>query len=1058
MAMSDILVEYVGALVTADVVNRDALLEEIRQAIHGEGTRVFYIRGDGGMGKTCLLRAVLRRCQRGGLWHRENLIAPSETSLVDLYHTVHHTQEGLAHALRHSLPAPDGAFSRFDEAYDKWEKGKYNLAGMFKELSNLQARIGEAFVEDLNALAEQGHRPVLVLDTAERLLYGEDDIQRRLGLAPERTEALKWLLQILPRLQNAVILIAGRPEPARRRDDLQIAGRPEPARLRDDLQAALGERLRKPDALAPFGLQETKEYLGAVAKRADELGWQEKAAQISSIPEDMQEVIYHCTGGRPIMLALMIDYLLVTDSILPQVQEPLEKIRQRSEREPQALQAEVERELVRFWMETGRAADQAVLALAWAPKGMDADLLARMADLKRPDGAWDTEKAGKWLETIRELSFVKVRPADGRVFLHDEMYTLLQKYVLPDTSPDRREQIYRAILEYYAGQIIQAREEVGERSRPGRAPAGEASLGMPQPPADPVALARATARLWNLMAEEVYYRLQRDPVDGFQTYQSYARESYWSYEDTLERLLHSEMLEFLQTHKGDSLDGLPRATVEVAIGGVRRVERLRRENRFAEAVDLAKRIRRECLDLLRPAGFLAIQLQVLEAEALTYQGQDLAQAERLVRDTMWDLEESRPAEKTFEHWQRDVLLAEAYNVLGYCYRNMGWFRRAVEAYGRAVRRWRALEQAEKDELRRRALRAQHANTLNNLGWALAELGRFAQAAQVCEDALGMRVELGPAAPVALSLNTYGMVLTRDDKPHRAHLLCSRALAICRDLGYPRGVGLCNIALAEALRRRSAIPFLYMPDDAAELLRQAERHATEAVEIFGGSEVPERSRLVEALIERGCVYRQWAWLRPLCEADQDPAQDELARQSEADLQRAMAEAGEDLAYRRLDAHVNLAWLYYYVRQHEKAEQEARAALASVPKEYHLEEGRPDTERLPHTFYWFLQGKAHLLLGELMWREFDAQKDPGYLERCGEHYTLALAYDELYAPSFRDLHRALYRIYVRVRKLNDAELQALQRGIATAAQNCHLSRPTRLDKALDEWGFLLGMETP
>jgi hypothetical protein len=100
----------------------------------------------------------------------------------------------------------------------------HDLAGMLRELSTLQERIGEAFVEDLNDLADQGYRPVLALDTAERLLYGEDEIQRRLGLEPERTEALKWLLDILPRLRNAVVLIAGRPEPARLKDDLEALG------------------------------------------------------------------------------------------------------------------------------------------------------------------------------------------------------------------------------------------------------------------------------------------------------------------------------------------------------------------------------------------------------------------------------------------------------------------------------------------------------------------------------------------------------------------------------------------------------------------------------------------------------------------------------------------------------------------------------------------------------------------------------------------------------------------------------------------------------------------
>jgi tetratricopeptide (TPR) repeat protein len=413
----------------------------------------------------------------------------------------------------------------------------------------------------------------------------------------------------------------------------------------------------------------------------------------------MREVIYYYTGGRPILLALMIDYLLVADALLPRMKEPVEEVRKRSKEELKDIQTEVERELVRFWMETGREADQAIRALAWAPKGMDAELLARVLELRK-NGRWDTETAQAWLDAIRNLSFVKTRPADGRVFLHDEMYTLFRKHVLAAASDGERERVYGAILQFYGDKILPKRQEVRDLSHPGKSARPEVTLGMPQPPADPVALARATAELWRLMAEEVYYRLQRDPVDGFQTYQSYARESYWSYEDTLERLLYSEVLEFLQTHEGETFDGLPRAMVEVALGGVRRVEHLRRENRFAEAVNLAERIYAESSDLLSRAGLLSIQLRILEAEALTYLGKDMRRAEQILREAIQHLEAVSPG-SGFERWQRDVLLAEAQNVLGYCYRNMGWFHRAVEAYNRAVRRWRRLEQEEKDELRQR---------------------------------------------------------------------------------------------------------------------------------------------------------------------------------------------------------------------------------------------------------------------------------------------------------------------------------------------------------------------
>jgi len=1042
--MPSFLAEYAGALVTADVVGRQDILEKIHQAIRGKEPRVFYLLGEGGIGKTCLLRAVLQRCQPGdeqdnrpaGEWYREGLVAALPDLLVDLYHTTMHTREGLARALRESLSGAEGAFQRFDAAYAEWEERKFDLAGMLKELSKLRDRVGEAFLEDLQALARE-RRVVIALDTAERLLYGEDEIQRRLGLEPEEVEALDWLRQVLPQLENVIVLLAGRPGPPR---------------LREDLEHILGDRLIVVE-LESLDWEGTKAYFDAVVARARELGLDSAAVQIEAIPEDIREVIWRYTAGRPILLALLIDYLLVSDELLPRVKEPLEQVRRRSEKELKDIREEVKHELVRFWQESGREADQAINALAWAPKGMDAELLARVAELRRDGGGWDVERAQKWLEEIRDLSFIKVRPADERVFLHDEMYALFQENVLSIVPEVRRKRVYDAILRYYEGRITAMRQRVWELSQPRRAGEGGEgmALGMPKPPDDPAALARATARLWMLMSEEVYYRLRYNPLDGYKTYLIYVKEAYWSYEDALERLLRSELLDFRgKWGDADSLGGLHRAVVDVD-AGLRRVERLKRDVRNREALSLLRKIWQKCSDLLEQAGLLAeTELQVLEGEILTYLGEEeeLSRAGALLESGLAGLETFRPKDE-FEEWRCQVLLAEAHNTLGYYYRNLGRFRKAVEVYRRAVAQWRLLEQGERDRLRRMALRAQHANTLNNLSWAVAEQGRLAEAAHFCEDALEMRVVLGPAAPVALSLNTYGLILVRDDKPHRARVMTSRALGIFRDLNYPRGVGLSSIALAEALRRMSAVEYLYAPEEQADLLRQAAQHAAEAVEIFSSPQMRERSRLVEALIERGCVYRQWAWLRPQYEAEEDPTREELARRSEEDLRRAMEEAGEAMAYRRLDAHVDLAWLYYYMREYRRAEEEAQAAIASVPEEYRFEKGWPDKERLPYSFYWSLLGKAYLLLGEIAMRQFEYGecKEEEYLRKGGFHYTLGLAYDELYAEDFRDLRRAIYRIYIRIRRLNEEEFASLHEGIREAVKVCGEGL-TRMDRLLAE----------
>ncbi|MEM3554744.1 MAG: tetratricopeptide repeat protein, partial [Candidatus Micrarchaeaceae archaeon] len=897
---------YAGVWMTPEVVGREDILEEIYQAIEGADTRVFYLTGPGGIGKTILLREVLARARPGGKWHRPGLLAMED--VVDFYHTTTHTSIGFARALSEALrqAAGEDLFPNYDRKHQDFEKKKCDIAGMLRELSTLRDEVLQTFLDDLNKLAEE-HRLVLALDTAERLTYGEDPVQERLGWEPETVEVLPWLLKhFFPRLQNAVVLLAGRPAPL----------------LEKDLERLPGLVKRE---LRPFNADETAAYFDAVKEtarrqaeecrkegREEDAAWLERfAARVEGIPAGVREVAWYYTEGKPIRLALLVDYLSNSEQLHPRVMEPLDAVKRRSKEEMEVARKEVEGDLVRFWQESPREADVAVEALAWARRGLDADLLACIAGVGK-------EEAERLLEQVRGLAFVKVRPADGRLFLHDEMYELLDRHLLQGRRP-RQEQVYKAILEEYRSRILEQRRKVQQLWIPRREKAPEWEVGRVEvrAPDSPRRLAEATDRLYNLMAEEIYYRLRHNPVEGFRTWQLYVKEAFWASEENFDHLLRSEMLLFLkEREKEETIDGLHREEVVVAMA----LQRMERYNRQSDprAVEGTRQMRESCADLLQAAGPLApIRLDIVEGEALAYRGKgdDLKRAEGLLQNSVETLKAFSPASAQ-EEWWRSVYLAEAWNDLGYLYRTLGHFHWAEEAYRKAVDLWRRLEDEEEDGLRRVALRAQHANTLNNLSWALAELGRLRQATTVCTDALEMRQALGPRAPVAFSLNTLGLILIRDDKPHRARTHCSHALAIFRDLDQPRGVGLASLALAEALRRMSDVEHLYSPEEIAGFLRQAADHANDAVEIFE-KVVPERPRLVEALIERGCVYRFWAWLRPKYEPAperEDPDVGELFRRAEEDLRRAMDLAGEELPFRHLDAHVNLAWLYYYVARY------------------------------------------------------------------------------------------------------------------------------------------------
>ena len=150
---------------------------------------------------------------------------------------------------------------------------------------------------------------------------------------------------------------------------------------------------------------------------------------------------------------------------------------------------------------------------------------ARAADLRDSNGNFNIDYAQSLLEAIRDLSFVKIRESDSRFFLHDEMYDLLDRHVLRQSLEPERERVYDAV-EYYKAKVKAARRTVYELGQPRRTniPAGDETVpGLPKPIDDPKALEEAARQLYDVIAEEVHYRLRHHPLDGYHSYLVYAQ-------------------------------------------------------------------------------------------------------------------------------------------------------------------------------------------------------------------------------------------------------------------------------------------------------------------------------------------------------------------------------------------------------------------------------------------------------------------------------------------------------------------------------------------------------
>jgi|GEM_PF-673351 len=1023
MVDRDIAAAYAGARVT-DLVNRSDILHDILDAIGDSSGRtyVFYLEAPGGTGKTFLAREVLRRCQENGEWARPELLAARHE--VDLYHHQARSVEGFMATFAEAFEGEQHAFASYREQRERLPQATQDYYGAISDQKAWRRQLRQGFLEDCQALGAT-KRVVAVLDTAEKLTYETDRVERELQLSRKTLKLRPWLLDDwLPAMRNAVILVCGRPR--------GVISDTFPADLRAATQAHPGMEYRAPK-LHDFDEDETLEYIRAVRKTAQDDGNTRAMSRLDAISEDRRRAMYYLTGGHPITLALMIDYYLVTEQLLPEVKTPLSKLKAMSRKALKELRERVKIDIVRVFQEIGRPANDAIVNLAWAPMGMDAELLGRVADMPpaQAKGILDTladERSG--------VSFVKIRRPDRRAFLHDEMYALMQAHVLSGLQ-DRGKEVYAKIRAYYAKEIKAQEQQVESlhSQAGGITAAGHQILGQTgQVTSDPQVLADTLAGLDDLRFEEVYYLLQADPLAGFEQYCEYAQAAVMSHNDSLDMQLRDLMLVFMREKFGEAGEwrGLRRDAVE-RDSTLRWGWRFVYEAQPVEALDLVRYLREREPGFIEAGDTLSLaELEAIEGWAKAFLGEDLAAAEVRLKKAVETLSRFKPA-SDFEQGRRNVLLAQAYHVLGYVLRVQARYQAACDSYRAALLLWRELGRE-----------ADHAEALNNLAFAYAETGNFRRALRYCENGLELRERLRYRYLAALSLNTLGLIEIKNDQPHRGMVHCEQALAIFSELEMPRGVGLACTALAEAYRRSAAARRLYPPPEQVRRLREAERFALQAVQIFG-QEVHERLRLAEALNELGCVYRNWSTVWGRFHTEQDPDRDTLVSKGIEALEEAGHQAAGAFFYRQVDALVNLAWLHFYNDRKDQPTQALvegtldRAQKIIEPK-YLIDRDRglPKLEG-EISFLWTQLAKMHLLRGEMAMRDYRNVESPGkglvrdqrLLEKAMEQFTLALAYSELFNDDYRDIRRAKDSIYDEIRDANVEELRAMHRAIRETA---------------------------
>jgi len=936
---------YTGAWATPDLIGRRAILEQIDTALSdASGPSIIALYGPGGIGKTRILNDTLRRSRPGVRLAQQ---------AVDLYDIQYHSSLALAGAIYASLGVADGdPFRAFEEKRERQSRAQ--TSGDVRQIAEATQNALKAFIDDLNRFSQSQH-VVIALDTLERIAYGATEQRPPFQVAA----SWQWLVETLPDWGNVTVLVAGRN---------QIR------HLFPNLKQRPAIRLT-PIEVGPFTQAETNDYLDAVARAAEQAGEQAVADTLRSLTPQRREQAYRYSGGAPIMLALLADYISIAGfGQLPGILD--------IETDPVRARDELERQIVERMMGAEGIRDTLPM-LGRAPKGVDDELLAHLLDIP-------VDEARRRLEAIRRLSFIKVR--GSRSFLHDEMYAILarQIYSAPDDAPEA-ERVNTAIIEWYQVQIDDHHKQLDALYAPIEQ---ERRFVQVTPQLDHARIASVQQEIQRLLVERMYYALRLNPLDGFREYVRLSFYTTFTGNTMLDIQSQAELLVFLDERDPSGrltfIDGLER---EVALGvaALRPVVRRYAENDYAGVIQRAQRLRQEEPHTLQTAGgSTEAALNIWEALARIGRAgkeeQDLERADSLLGTAERILKaiDESPDVSEARRWRARTLLALAYHARGFGLRARGQIRPAIEAYRRAAARWRQVD-----------IPICLAWTLNNLGFVESEEGSFADGQALVEESLAIRRKLGARALIGVSYATLSLVLVYAGDYALAQVNAERALRLFQAVEYRLGQGLALRNLAEALRRS-----VRRGDDPAErvkILREARDYAHAACELF--AEMGDRLRQIESLIEKGSALRDLIGIKrdhpSLLEDDLDT----LLQQSVQALEHAADLARQtNNVFLQVNACVNIAYAGFNGERPDIIERGLVEARTAIPDHYlitrhRIPDSRDQSIQNPQVFNQL--ARIHMLIGHRLFAHYQRRnRSAGNVKDVAQEYAriAALFVDE------------------------------------------------------------------
>jgi tetratricopeptide (TPR) repeat protein len=921
---------------TERAVGRTEELNAVEEALAAkEGTSLLYFIGPGGIGKTRLLEEAARLAEPFSV-----LVIP----LIDLYHAAFHSVAGLERAIVQCLD-PDGRhFLAYQEKRTDLEKRQ---AEGVKITQEEQESLTNLFIQEFNTLAEQG-RLLLRFDTTELIQRESDRVQKLCDLATEYIEVRHWMLNVLPQLRNSVVLLAGRP----------------PAPMRTSLERRCKERDRvtfHPFELEGLTQQAYQEYVNALSEEEPEL---------AAIPDDVWERAWEYTAGHPIRLSLTID-LILNGRDIAQLFPPQDKSNRA------VSPKEIDKYLIEELLTLPVPIRAMVRYLVLARKGLGTELLEYL------EPGWSEAECADRLAEMQKFTFVKVHAGTDRIFAHDELYALFDRFMLRE---QRQEYMgtYQRIAKYY-------------EDRAQEAPKNE-----------------------TLKTDRLYYQLQTDPWQGFwRFYVPWAEEAVRGGNSDLDMRLRDELLHFLHDTRDDPWvsERLPSHIVD-SDAAVRWMRRYLTRSEHQRVMEIAERL--EGSGLLLESPLYQAGADIAYAEAALYSGE---------KDEDWVREKLTGAIEVLEEWEEegedDVrkwwhtrLLGRAHNDLGYSYWKRGQSQDAIDEFKRAI--WAYRKVRIHDEM---------AATLTNLGFVYTQLGWNVEAETTLLDAVELR-KSGPALPLAYSLNTLGLFYIYADRLEQGIRHCTKALDIFKRLKQPRGAGLAHLALAFGHRKmgeewKTALRTTEeAQEDTQEHYAKGLNHLQDARSIFDNI-VIEPLRQWETYNELGSLHLDWAYVLEQ-EVGFEDAMEKYKQAIEYLKESVEIAKQNELTHQMADSYDDLSQAYADMGSMERSEEYVQKIQDLIPEEYRLtKEGFKDVAH-PVKDWWLLLGKVHLGKAVRAIKQIvdfqEGGKDQSRpnekdadLYEVAKQYAYAVAYFQQYSPYSAHLPRTLTSIQRRVKSM-------------------------------------------